>query len=323
MFAMAATANAAGRADIPDLNVTVGAVTFGAGSVVGIESLRLTNVGSAPATGVSLRIELLRDTTAKILDFTVQRQGCTMESVTVVTCRTADVGELSSTAVRPFYLPAIEFGGGPGGAPVAMPLRLRITASSQQPDPTPADNTGVSTSFMRTVESGSSDWSAVAIVDRNDSDYYYIRLASLGSAGTGEVVHTYRAPAGTEWLKPFPYPCLEIRSRVEYRCSSTVSTAANLGTGPVTYDYRFLVLKIVGPITADGEYRVDPLAGDPNPVNNSARIALGVGPSGTSTNPAALPATGDSVVPIAVAGIGAVAVGTALIFLVRRRRQTL
>lgn len=334
-----------------DLKASLGQVTFGAGSSMVFKNLQVSNTGTAKATKVVAKIELLSDATTAPLTFTGQRNACTPLSATTVTCPLPDV-DASATITSDLFAVAIEAHPVPGTSnPTPMAVRARVTVSAAEPDLASADNTVTSGSILRTVVSAATDWVAYAKPigerDRN-GDLLYVSLdaANHGPAPTaqGEATFTYIAPPGTEWDQSFGSTCFEVRPKIEIRCTSEGSNPPDLN--PPSY-FR-VRLKLVSTPVGDGEFRVEGMGGELNPSDNVAKIVIDipgvprVPSSGSSQPPAAgggggtgtpaahasgtgggLPVTGTNTGLIAGAGLIALVLGAVVYLLAQRRRVIL
>lgn len=274
-----------------DLNVSVGSVIFGGGSAVDFAdcitaacppTLRVSNTGTVKATQVVARIDLLSDAATPPLSFTAQRNGCTLVSAMSVTCPLPDIGA-GATITPDLFVVAIEAHPVPGSInPVPMAARVRVTVSATESDLRPDDNTVTSGPILRKVYSGATDMAAYAKpVGEQDrqGDLLYVQLASQnrgpGEIDLGEAISTYVAPPGTEWDLSWGdwSSCVEVRPKVEIRCTSQVDFIPP-DLNPPSYGPRRL--KLVSVPVGDGEFRVESMGGELNPGDNVAKIVIDI-----------------------------------------------
>jgi len=339
-------------ADGVDLNVSVASVTFGAGSVVGFadcptwdchQVLHVSNTGTVKATQVVARIDLVSDAATPPLSFTGQRNDCTLVSATTVTCPLPDV-DAAASITPDLFASVIEAHPVPGTPnPSPMAAHVRVTVSAAESDVNTGDNTATSGPILRTVKSAATDWVAYAQpigVQNRLGDLLYARLAAenRGPATTefAEAILTYVAPPGTEWDVSWSPTCVEVRPKVEIRCTSD-------GSNPpvqINPDYFTLRLKLVSVPVGDGEIRAESMGGELNPSDNVAKIIIDIpdiprvppsssptasASAGTGTSVAIgsgdrLPVTGSRTGLMAGLGVVALVLGVVLYLLSRRRR---
>jgi hypothetical protein len=274
-----------------DLNASVGSVIFGGGSAVDFAdcitaacptTLRFSNTGTVKATQVVARIDLLSDAATPPLSFTAQRNDCTLVSAMTVTCPLPDIGA-GVTITPDLFVVAIEAHPVPGTTnPSSMAARVRVTVSAAESDLSPDDNTVMSGPILRTVYSGATDWAAYAKpIGEQDrqGDLLYVRLASQNrgpaTIGLGEAIDTFVAPPGTEWDLSWGdwSSCVEVRPKVEIRCTSQVDFIPPDLNPP---SYGSLRLKLVSVPVGDGEFRVESMGGELNPGDNVAKIVIDI-----------------------------------------------
>lgn len=327
-------------ADGVDLNVSFGAVTFGAGSIVHLESFEVANAGAVKATGVTVTIDLISDAAPPALTFTAQRNGCAVVSTARVSCPLPDVD--AGGSIKPDqYASAIEAHPVPGSStPTPMTMHVKVTVSAAEPELSPSDNSRTSASILRTVTSGATDLVASnrPITNPRVGDLYYLNLgvADRGPApvALAELVTTFVAPAGTEWASAFPPSCVEVRPNVEIRCTSQVQVPVD--QGPIAYFTTSL--KIVSSTVCDGEFRAESMGGELKPVDNVAKIVVDGVPRGNCATPTPTPprpsasgggTAGGSTLPVTGAPTGVIGLIAAMIIglgvgvrLLGRRRNT-
>jgi len=325
-----ATAMPAWAADGVDLRVSVAEVTFGAGSVIGLRPLQVENAGTAAATDVVATIDLVSDTATPALTFTAQRAGfgCSLVSASRVTCALPDVAG-AGAVTREVFGSVVEAHPVPRTPnPSTMRMRVKVTVSTSAADLVPSDNTVVSEPILRTVVSGATDWVAGAQPVRGKvGDTVTVQLGAVNrgpaTVEIGETVSTYVAPPGTEWGTRFISNCVEVRPKVEFRCTSVGSNPPD--AGPITFTQQ-VPLKILQLVVGDGEYRIEGMGGELKPADNAAKIVVEVdgAPPRTTAPPASptLPITGSPTTPVLTTGSVLLAVGALLLLLARRRRTT-
>jgi hypothetical protein len=230
LVALVSPASSAQAADGVDLQLSVGQVTFGAGSSVDVKSLDITNAGPVAATGVTVTIDLISTGSSPPLSFIADYNGCAVASAAEVHCPVPDIAAGASYAPADnesvVFAKAIETHPVAGSStPVPMAMKARITVSSQQGDLNPADNQVTADPVFRTVRSGPTDWVVgVNSVNRVGDEINIV----IGSVNRGpnttylaEALFIYTAPPGTEWDmgNAFQY-CASMIVNVKYLCNS-------------------------------------------------------------------------------------------------------
>jgi hypothetical protein len=322
-------------ADNVDLQVSIGDVTFGAGSTVVLHSFTVTNAGTADATGLTVTIDLLSDTPTPALTFSGQINGCTLVNPSQISCPLADLAA-AGTRSTDFVAAAIEANPAPGsGSPVPMPMKVKVTVTANQADLNPADNTVTSAAIQRTVHGGATDLVAAAqpfdpagIVGNTLAVQVGFANRGPGLSPVGETILTFTAPSGTQ-LDPSQFDsCFPVVPHVTVRCTSSGDNPPD--QSPIQFfTARFIVTG--GPIGL-GEFRVEAMGGETNPADNAAKIAaVATTPTtppttapapGTPSSGAAapLPVTGTKIGLITSLGAVAILLGVGLVLLGRRRR---
>jgi hypothetical protein len=327
LVALACPASPAHAAAGVDLQLSVGAVTFGAGSTL-VPQFTITNAGTVTATGVTVTIDLISTGGSPALTFIPQYNGCTLANSAEVQCPAPDI-TASGTYTNDFatgvvMAKAIEAHPVAGSStPVPMAMKAKITVAAQQTDLNLANNQVTVDPIMRTVQSGPTDWAAaVNPIDFSksfDGTDVYITVGFRNNGpnvtATGEAVFTYTAPPGTEWDQGSAFQtCAPLILHIKYQCTSQGSNPP--GPPGVIPGFQ-MKLRVTGGRLGVGEVYVMGMGGDPNLSNNSAKIDLTSGnpPSTPATNgtPTKAPTTGPTPTPVNPTKIAVVAeVGASL-----------
>jgi hypothetical protein len=294
-------------ADGVDLQLSVGGVSFGAGSSVVLENLVIANAGTVNATAVVVTIELISTGSSPELTFTPQYNGCTLVNSAEVRCPVPDIaastsyqsdGHQSGIAVK--AIEAHHTAGGP--SPVPMAMKAKITVAAQQADVNTADNQVTVDPIMRTVRSGPTDFAArIVRLSRISDTEFDVQAAFLNNGPSqseiGEMIETVTAPPGTRWEPSSPLStCAPMIANIEYRCN----TQSWIPVGQSAFFEG--TLKLTGGQVGTGKVTADNLGGDPNSSNNSAVINLGsLLPASTPTKaPTKAPTAGATATPTPV-----------------------